>query len=168
MLKPAHAAGFLWFRGSGTARRLHQWPGISELAPRRVFKWIARCRAEGPVGLDDRSSRPHRVAHRHLQPGKELSDAVFALLHTPPRDSGFNRTTWRLADLRSALQAQGVSTTPNNLSTVIKRAGYQWKKARVTLTSSDPLYREKVVAIKDALSKLREDEAFFSIDCLLL
>jgi transposase len=129
-----------------------------------VFKWIARFRADGSLGLDDRSSRPHHIARRYLQPGKELSDAVFALLHTPPHDSGFNRTTWRMADLHSALQAQGVVTTRNNLSAVIKRAGYQWKKARITLTSSDPLYREKVDAIKKVLSELREDEAFFSID----
>jgi hypothetical protein len=55
-------------------------------------------------------------------------------------------------------------TTQNNLSIVIKQTGYQWKKARVTLTSSDPLYREKVDAIKKALSDLKDDEAFFSID----
>jgi hypothetical protein len=93
-----------------------------------------------------------------------LSDAVFALLHTPPRDSGFNRTTWRLADLKSALQVQGVSTTQGNISAVIKQAGYQWKKARVTLTSTDPLFREKVDAIRETLSALEDDEAFFSID----
>jgi hypothetical protein len=57
-----------------------------------------------------------------------------------------------------------VITTKNNLSVVIKQAGYQWKKARVTLTSSDPLYSEKVGAIKKVLSELRDDEAFFSID----
>jgi hypothetical protein len=52
----------------------------------------------------------------------------------------------------------------NNLSAVIKQAGYQWKKARVMLTSSDPLYSEKVDAIKKVLSELKDDEAFFSID----
>src|SRR5262249_9124163 len=129
-----------------------------------VFKWVGRFRAEGAAGLKDRSSRPHRIALCHLQPGKELSDIVFALLHTPPRDSGFNRTTWRLADLNSALQAQAVSTTRNNLSAVIKQAGYRWKKARVTLTSADPLYREKVEDIREVLSSLEDDEAFFSID----
>ena len=134
------------------------------VSTKTVFKWIARFRVQGSVGLDDRSSRPHRIARRHLQPSKELSDAVFALLHTPPRDSGFNRTTWRLGDLHSALQAKGVLTTRNNLSAVIKHAGYQWKKARITLTSSDPLYREKVNAIKKVLSELKHDEAFFSID----
>ena len=134
------------------------------VSTKTVLKWIARFRAEGPGGFDDRSSRPHRIARRNLQPGKPLSDAVFALLHTPPRDSGFNRTTWRLADLHSALKAQGVLTTLNNLSAVIKEAGYQWRKARITLTSSDPLYREKVDAIKKVLSELKDDEAFFSID----
>ena len=32
------------------------------------------------------------------------------------------------------------------------------------MTSSDPLYREKVDAIKKVLSELKDDEAFFSID----
>jgi transposase len=135
-----------------------------KVSPKTVLKWTARFRAQGRAGLDDRTSRPHHIARRHLQPGNELNDAVFALLHTPPKDSGFNRTTWRLADLHCALKTQGILTSRINLSMVIKRAGYQWKKARVTLTSSDPLYREKVDAIRETLSNLKEDEAFFSID----
>jgi transposase len=134
------------------------------VSAKTVHKWVARFRAAGSTGLEDRSSRPHRIARRNLEPGKELGEAVFALLHTPPRDSGFNRTAWRLADLHSALRTLGMLTTQNNLSIVIKQTGYQWKKARVTLTSSDPLYREKVDAIKKALSDLKDDEAFFSID----
>jgi transposase len=134
------------------------------VSTKTVFKWLARFRAEGSIGLEDRSSRPHRIARRYLQPGKELSDAVFALLHTPPCDSGFNRTTWTMVDLHSALNAQGVVTTRRNLAVAIKQAGYQWKKARITLTSSDPLYREKVDAIKKVLSRLKDNEAFFSID----
>jgi transposase len=134
------------------------------VSAKTVHKWVARFRAAGSTGLEDRSSRPHRIARRNLETCKELGEAVFALLHTPPRDSGFNRTTWRLADLHSALRTLGMLTTQNNLSIVIKQAGYQWKKARVTLTSSDPLYREKVDAIKKALSDLKDDEAFFSID----
>lgn len=69
-----------------------------------------------------------------------------------------------MKDLHSTLRARGVLTTMNNLSTVIKQAGYQWKKARVSLTSLDPLYAEKVDAIKKVLSELHDDEAFFSID----
>ena len=38
-----------------------------------------------------------------MQPGKELHDAVFSLLHTPPSEHGFNRTTWKLSDLGNIL-----------------------------------------------------------------
>jgi transposase len=51
------------------------------VSAKTVFKWLARFRAEGSAGLEDRSSRPHRIERRYLQLGKELSDAVFALLH---------------------------------------------------------------------------------------
>ena len=47
---------------------------------------------------------------------------------------------------------------------MIKRAGYRWKQARVTLTSKDPDYRHKVAVIHETLSQLKDDEAFFSID----
>jgi transposase len=56
-----------------------------QVSTKTIFKWVARFRAEGSIGLDDRTSRPHRIVRRHLQPGKELNDAVFALLHAPPR-----------------------------------------------------------------------------------
>ena len=87
-----------------------------------------------------------------------------SLLHTPPGDSGYNRTTWRMLDLKAELMARGTQATRNNIRLVIKRAGFQWKQVRVVLTSLDPQYREKVAAIKTTLSQLAEDEAVFSID----
>jgi hypothetical protein len=89
---------------------------------------------------------------------------VFSLLHTPPSQHGFNRTTWTLLDLYNTLRAQGARTTKRNLSAVIRRAGYRWKQARITLTSTDPDYRNKLDGIRLVLSRLQEDEAFFSID----
>ena len=89
MLKHARTAALLSFPRSRVASRPHQWLGISRSAPKRCT-WIARFRARGRAGLDDRSSRPHHIARRHLQSGNELSGAVFALLHTPPMDSGFS------------------------------------------------------------------------------
>jgi transposase len=134
------------------------------VSERTVRKWLKRFHAEGPTGLTDRSCRPHRIARRYLQPGKELHDAVFALLHTPPNDHGFNRTTWKLSELRNTLRAQGTISTQRSISAVIKNAGYRWKHARVTLTSTDPDYRNKLDGIRLVLSRLQEDEAFFSID----
>jgi len=89
---------------------------------------------------------------------------VFSLLHAPPSEHGFNRTTGKLSELRNALRAQGIVSTQRNINSVIKSAGYRWKQARVTLTSTDPNYRNKLDGIRLVLSRLEEDEAFFSID----
>lgn len=129
-----------------------------------VIKWVRRYRRDGPEGLRDKSSRPHHIRRQLLKPGKELHDAVMSLLHTPPIDCGFNRTTWRLRDLRAALTARGVLASQSSIRQVIRDAGYQWKKARVSLTSSDPEYRSKLDAIKATLANLGQDEAFFSVD----
>jgi transposase len=129
-----------------------------------VRKWVTRFRGAGTAGLADRSCRPNRIARRYLQPGEELHDAVFTLLHTPPSQHGFNRTTWKISDLKSALGAGGKRSTHRNIVAVIKKAGYRWKQARVTLTSRDPEYRSKLDTIQSALSNLGENEAFFSID----
>ena len=90
--------------------------------------------------------------------------AVFALLHAPPSVHGINRTTWKMTDLQRILREQGHSISRYVISDIIKDAGFKWKKARVVLTSSDPNYRTKVERIVKILSKLRTDEAFFSID----
>jgi transposase len=132
---------------------------------RTVHKWVRRFRTSGFEGLRDRSSRPHHIPRQQLSPdSSELRDAVFSLLHSPPTESGFNRTTWRLSDLRAVLCARGIVSTPRSISIVIKRAGYRWKQARVTLTSKDSEYRYKVELIHQTLSQLKDDEAFFSID----
>ena len=134
------------------------------VSQRTVSKWVDRFAVAGAFGLTDRSCRPRHIPRRYLQPGQELHDAVFSLLHTPPSQHGFNRTTWKLLDLYNTLRAQGARTTKRNLRTVIKAAGYRWKQARITLTSTDPDYRNKLEGIRLVLSCLQEDEAFFSID----
>ena len=115
-------------------------------------------------GFKDRSSRPHNIIRRHLQPGKALREAIFSLLHKPPSSCGFNRMTGRLSDLRIAVRTKGVSASQASISMVIKQAGYRRKKARVTLTSNDPQYQEKVDAIRAVLRNLEDDKAFFPID----
>ena len=93
-----------------------------------------------------------------------IRQAVFALLHSPPSLHGINRTTWKMADLRRILREQGHRISPDLISTIIKDAGFKWRKARVVLTSNDPNYRTKVDRIVKILSELKSDEAFFAID----
>jgi len=55
-------------------------------------------------------------------------------------------------------------TSKKRVRTFIETAGFKWRKAKVVLTSKDPEYHTKVEVIKQILSDLKEDEAFFSID----
>ena len=48
-----------------------------------------------------------------------------------------------------------------NIRKIIRNAGYQVRKAKKVLTSTDPLYREK---LKKILQSLKSNEKFFSID----
>jgi transposase-like protein len=60
-----------------------------------VYKWVRRQRTAGPSGLVDRTCRPRRIHRKYPLPTDELKNALFKTLHAPPRDHGFNRTTWR-------------------------------------------------------------------------
>jgi hypothetical protein len=86
------------------------------------------------------------------------------IVHSPPASAGINRTSWRLQDIKSVLEARGLWAGNRSIRTAIQTAGLRWKKARVSLTSHDPEYRSKVDAIKCVLAALSADEAFFSID----
>jgi transposase len=105
-----------------------------------------------------------RKPRQRLADGTALRDAIFRLLHEPPSLSSFNRTTWRLADIREALRAKGFSVGEETIRIVLRADGFRWKSAKVVLTSHDPQYREKLAHIQGILSNLQPGERFFSID----
>ncbi|MBS1503768.1 MAG: IS630 family transposase, partial [Bacteroidetes bacterium] len=85
--------------------------------------------------------------------------------HESPKLHGFNRTSWKIADMALAykekyLEAIGETT----ISTHLKRMGFGFEKSRELLTSPDPKFREKVEHIKEILANLGENERFFSVD----
>lgn len=94
----------------------------------------------------------------------KYKDALFSILHSPPSDHGFNRTTWRGKDLSCAMTRIGMPIDKDRIGAIIRNAGYRFMKARKVLTSNDPLYREKVDHIHLILSTLKPGERFFSID----
>jgi hypothetical protein len=69
-----------------------------------------------------------------------------------------------MVDLQCVLKKQRSPLCKRVIRTILKRAGYKWRSARIVLTSTDPDYRDKVDGIKTILSELGRDEAFFSID----
>jgi DDE superfamily endonuclease len=93
-----------------------------------------------------------------------VTSAIFKILHEPPELHGFHRTNWRQVDLYAALKNIGLHVSIWTIRRAIRANRYQWRKAKVVLTSNDPEYRLKVGNIKRILSELGDDECFFSID----
>jgi transposase len=131
-----------------------------ETSQNTVGLWRRRFLKQGVSGL-----------YEELRPGRPRStsdpkckEALFSILHIPPKYYGFNRTTWRQKDLAAVMARQGMPIGKNRVSSFIRDAGYRYMKARTVLTSNDPHYREKVDHIHHVLSRLRDSERFFSID----
>lgn len=92
----------------------------------------------------------------------KYKDAVFAILHSPPKDHGFNRTSWRRRDIHTAMTRLGMPLGKNYINRIIKGAGYRFLKARKVLTSNDPRYREKPSVVRETSSRrVRENYAAF-------
>lgn len=113
-------------------------------------------------GFDALVKSPLRLKLRFKD--ENISAAIFKTLHEPPTLHGFSRTNWLQVDLKRALDAKGVRVSAWTIRRAVRAAKYQWRKAKVVLTSNDPNYRSKVDQIKKILGSLREDESFFSID----
>ena len=105
---------------------------------------------------------PRKGAGKWKDP--KYKEAVFGILHSPPRDHGFNRTTWKVKDIACVMARSGMPIAQKRVGAIIRNAGYRFIKAREVLTSNDPDYREKVDRIHQILSTLKRTERFFSID----
>jgi transposase len=113
----------------------------------------------GAARLLARRVNPHRKFD-----SEQVKQAVFKILHQPPASFGINRTTWKMADLVRVMKETGEPACEEVIRTIVKRAGYRWRKARIVLTSNDPNFSQKVQRIHSILADLEGDEAFFSID----
>ncbi|MFG6432739.1 IS630 family transposase [Roseateles sp. LYH14W] len=106
----------------------------------------------------------HQKVRARMADADHYRDELFKLLHEPPSQSGFNRTSWRIADLQEAMAKRGFPTCRAVLREAIEKSGFRWRAARVVLTSTDPQYQEKLNKVQDVLSHLKANEGFFSID----
>jgi len=122
-------------------------------------KYLRMFEAGGQAALFARQTKSTRKFDNEA-----VKQAVFGILHEPPSNYGINRTAWIMPGLSRVLRETGRPACLQVIRKITKAAGYRWRKARVVLTSADPDYTEKLHHIRSILSKLRPDEAFFSID----
>jgi transposase len=128
------------------------------VSTRKVSKLLGRYRRKGVAAL----FVPRVGVRKFADP--RYKEMVFKILHAPPKDYGFNRTTWRLKDLHAVMARVGMPIGKTYIDRIIRDAGYKFVKARAVLTSNDPDYREKVDRIHRILRRLRPTQRFFSID----
>jgi transposase len=127
--------------------------GISRKTGRKYLETFA---SSGLTGLFAHQTKSNRKFDN-----PSVKSAVFKLLHAPPSNYGINRTTWTMAHLSSILKQSGCHASPKLISTIIKLAGYRWRRARIVLTSKDPDFREKLDRVQSILSALGPDEVLF-------
>jgi transposase-like protein len=125
----------------------------------RYYRWKRKLSDTGRFGRDLAPPQKVRIYER-----TEIKDTVFKVLHSPPSEYGYNRTTWKFDDLQKAIESTGVQVGRHSIRRIIKTAGYRWLKAKKVLTSADPNYRDKLNQIHSVLGNLGEREGFFSID----
>jgi len=128
-----------------------------QMSRRTIGRYLTRFANDGLNALVSTKATKPRVDPEHEQ-------LLFSLLHSPPSAHGINRTSWRMDDLHRIMAESGHGTSKKRIRALIKTAGFKWRKAKDVLTSNDPEYHAKVGMIKQILSDLKEDEAFFSID----
>jgi len=106
----------------------------------------------------------HQKPRARIADDEQYRAELFKLVHEPPSQSGFNRTSWRIADLVEVMNRRGFTTGRAVLREAIAKSGFRWRAARVVLTSSDPHYQEKLDRVQEVLAHLKANECFFSID----
>jgi|GEM_PF-704138 len=114
------------------------------------------------MGVNELLKDKRKGMKKHEDP--RYINEFFAILHTPPSTYGFNRTSWRQKDIKSVMAEKGLKICLSGIRQITKNAGYQYRNARVVLTSNDPEYREKIKVIHDILGNLGPKEKFFSVD----
>ena len=143
--------------------------GISELCHRigrgrrTVQNW---CRTYETVGIDGLPlKRSRHISEKAREGIDDKKTRLIKIIHEAPRAYGINRSTWSLQSLSDAYQkTYGKRVSRSSISEYFHSAGYKFKKAKRSLTSNDPAFRDKLNIIRNTLSHLAVNEKFFSID----
>jgi transposase len=130
---------------------------------RTVENWRLNYQNAGIDRLPPKRSR--RLSKETEQATKEKKERLVKIIHETPKAYGINRASWSLQALSDAYEkVYGERASRSSISEYFIAAGYKFKKAKKSLTSNDPTYREKLTKITSTLSNLAPDEKFFSID----
>jgi transposase len=104
-----------------------------------VRLWLRAYEAKGIASLVDHP-RPPRARVK----SKQIEEAVEEVIHRPPSDFGFDRSTWSLESLTEyVLASRGVQVGLQTVREVLAEKGYRWRRAKHSVISPDPDYQAK-------------------------
>jgi transposase len=136
-------------------------------ARRTIQKWCLAYEREGIDGLPLKKSR--NLSEEGRAAIEEKKKRLIKIIHETPNAYGINRASWSLQALSDAYQkTHGERVSRSSISEYFISAGYKFKKAKKSLTSNDPNYREKLTKITSTLSCLTSKEKFFLLTNLVL
>ncbi len=116
-------------------------------------------------GLEGLFNKPRNRNNIIIQNIETKKSNLMKLLHENPHLHGINRASWSLLTLSTAYKNQYKSfLSTSTISEYIKVSGFSFRKAKETLTSPDPNFREKLNNITNILSNLTPQQKFFSVD----
>lgn len=109
--------------------------------------------------------KPRKINEQTIQLIETKKANLMKLLHETPRLHGINRASWSIHTLATAYRNHyNFSISCSSISEYINKCGYSFRKAKETLTSPDPNFREKLNNITGILSNLTPKQKFFSVD----
>jgi transposase len=101
--------------------------------------WLRSYEANAIAGLLDQP-RPGRPRVK----SKDIKEAVEEIIHRPPTDFGFDRSTWSLeAMVEYIFKSRGIQVGMQTVRDVLHEMGYRWRRAKHSVTSPDPDYADK-------------------------
>jgi transposase len=112
-------------------------------ARRTVTKW---CVIYDTMGIDALPvKRSRRLSEETQAVIKEKKIRLIKIIHETPKCYGINRASWSLKSLSDAYKAKyDECVSRSSVSEYFIAAGYRFKKAKKSLMSADPTYRDKL------------------------
>ena len=125
-----------------------------------IYRWVKAFNERHLDSIEVKVHAPNREALQKVQ-----ADRIIDIIHKTPALFNINRTTWTYGAIVEAYrQSYDEHISIDVIKRIIKRTGYTWRRARIVLTSHDPLYREKITRVVETLRGMTDNEAFFFID----
>lgn len=138
-----------------------------ERSESQVRKWIQAFNRFGLTGLQKPDGRRGPIKPHHMRAviRDQKARRILEIFHANPNAYRINRSNWNRPSLKQVYEKEyGETISISRVGALLRRSGYNVRKARKVLSSPDPRYREKVELLLSTLHQLKPNELLFFVD----